>query len=100
VTEAETPKSFERALARLEEIASKLERGEATLEEGLALFEEGVALTRRCQELLVDAEQRIERLTATATGFTIAPFAAWAKRRSLERGHAGRGAGQVSGGRG
>jgi exodeoxyribonuclease VII small subunit len=74
VTDHEGPPSFEVALARLEEIAAKLDRGEATLEEGLVLFEEGVSLARRCQQLLADAEERIQRLTASGGGFTLAPF--------------------------
>lgn len=74
MTGQESAPSFEIALARLEEIAGKLERSEATLEEGLALFEEGVGLARRCQELLADAEDRIQRLTASGGTFTLAPF--------------------------
>ncbi|MFN8179399.1 MAG: exodeoxyribonuclease VII small subunit [bacterium] len=67
--------TFEAALARLEEIVGTLERGEAPLEEGLALFEEGIALTRRCQELLADADERIKRLVAEGGRFTLEPFA-------------------------
>jgi exodeoxyribonuclease VII small subunit len=66
--------TFEETLARLEEIVGLLERGEAPLEEGLALFEEGVALTRRCQDLLAAAEERIRRLVAEGDRFTLAPF--------------------------
>ena len=74
MTRDEGAQTFEAALARLEEIAAKLERGEATLEEGLVLFEEGIRLSRRCQELLADAEERIQRLTAAGAGFTLTPF--------------------------
>ena len=66
--------SFEKTLARLEEIVGLLERGEAPLEEGLVLFEEGVALTRRCQELLAAAEERIQRLAAEGSRFSLTPF--------------------------
>jgi len=66
---------FEAALARLEEIVGALERGDAKLEEGLALFEEGIALSRRCQELLADAEGRIQKLVAEGGRFALEPFA-------------------------
>ena len=66
--------SFEKTLARLDEIVGLLERGEAPLEQGLALFEEGVALTRRCQELLAAAEERIQRLVAEGDRFSLQPL--------------------------
>jgi exodeoxyribonuclease VII small subunit len=61
MAEREEP-GFEESLERLEEIVGLLERGDAPLEEGLGLFEEGVALSRRCHELLAEAEQRIRKL--------------------------------------
>ncbi|MGE5527931.1 MAG: exodeoxyribonuclease VII small subunit [Patescibacteria group bacterium] len=61
----ETPKkTFEEALARLEEIVARLEMGEQTLEESLALFEEGVVLARFCQGVLSEAEGRLQILAA------------------------------------
>jgi len=57
-------KSFEDALARLEEIVARLEAGDLPLEESLALFEEGVGLARLCQEILAAAEGRLEMLAA------------------------------------
>ena len=74
MSEDVTGKSFEKTLARLEEIVGLLERGEAPLEEGLALYEEGVALSKRCQELLATAEERIQRLAAEGNRFSLTPF--------------------------
>ena len=53
---------FEQALKELEEIVERMERGDATLEESLKYFERGIALTRRCQEALKAAEQKVEIL--------------------------------------
>jgi exodeoxyribonuclease VII small subunit len=52
----------------------RLDRGEASLEEGLTLFEEGVDLSRRCQALLADAEDRIRKLTPEREGFSLSPL--------------------------
>lgn len=60
MSEAELP--FEKALARLEEIVQKLEEGDLPLQEALALYEQGVALSRRCQDLLDEAELRVSQL--------------------------------------
>jgi len=60
---------FEKALARLEEIAERLEGGDLELEASLAAFEEGVLLTRRCAEQLREAERRIEVLTQEGDGW-------------------------------
>ena len=53
------PPAFEDALEELEAIVERMEDGEPSLEESLKLFERGMGLTRRCQEALDDAEQRI-----------------------------------------
>ncbi len=60
--------SFERAMARLEEIVRQLERGEAPLEQSLALFEEGSGLVRTCSGLLDQAELQVVRLMKGADG--------------------------------
>lgn len=69
-------KSFEEALARLEEIVARLEAGDLALEESMALFEEGVGLARLCQEMLAAAEGRLEMLTAEG----VVPFPAAEER--------------------
>lgn len=58
--------SFEEAVARLEAIVQQLESGGENLEQSLALFEEGIRLSRRCEEILQQAEGRIEELIGEA----------------------------------
>jgi exodeoxyribonuclease VII small subunit len=59
--------SFESALHSLEEIVQQMEQGELSLDESLQHFEQGVQLTRYCQTILQDAEQRINVLMADGT---------------------------------
>jgi exodeoxyribonuclease VII small subunit len=56
--------SFETALKQLEEIVTKLERGDVPLEESIAIYERGEALKRRCEALLAEAEERVEKIRA------------------------------------
>ena len=60
--------SFEKALAELEQIVQKLERGDVALEESVTIYERGEALKRRCEELLRQAEARVEKVTLDAAG--------------------------------
>ena len=59
---------FEQALAELEAIVDKLEKGQVPLDESIALYERGEALKKRCDELLKNAEMRIEKITLGADG--------------------------------
>ena len=56
--------SFEEAMGRLEAIVAQLERGECGLDQSLKLFEEGAGLAGRCEELLDQAEQKVDLLLA------------------------------------
>ncbi len=60
--------TFEKALAELEQIVQRLERGDVPLEESVAIYERGEALKRRCEELLRQAEARVEKITLDASG--------------------------------
>jgi exodeoxyribonuclease VII small subunit len=60
--------SFEKALAELEQIVQKLERGDVALEESVTIYERGEALKKRCEELLRQAEARVEKITLDAAG--------------------------------
>lgn len=51
--------SFNKALARLEEIVDKLEDPNLDLEEGLKLLEEGVKLHKLCKSKLTEANAKI-----------------------------------------
>ena len=59
---------FEKALAELEGIVDQLEKGAVTLDDSVKLYERGEALKKRCDELLRNAEMRIEKITLAADG--------------------------------
>ena len=59
---------FEAALAELEQIVDQLEKGAVALDESIRLYERGEALKKRCDELLKNAEMRIEKITLAAEG--------------------------------
>ncbi len=63
VKKSTTKIDFEKSIVKLEAIVEKLESGEQTLEASLKLFEEGIQLTRRCQQALEQAENKITVLT-------------------------------------
>ena len=60
--------AFEAALAELEEIVDHLEKGAVALDKSIKLYERGEALKKRCDELLKNAEMRIEKITLSADG--------------------------------
>ena len=62
------PKSFEAALARLEEIAARLESGETELEESLVVYQEGMQLSAWCQKKLDEAQKKLKLLVRTKGG--------------------------------
>ena len=55
-------KTFEEAMARLEEIVRSLDGGSAGLDDSLGLFEEGIALVKLCNAKLEGAEQKVKLL--------------------------------------
>ena len=59
---SEVHPTLEQRLDRLDEIVRTLERDDLDLEQAMKLFEEGVTHLRHAQDLLTDAELRIERL--------------------------------------
>ena len=63
-----TKLSFERAIEELESIVRRLEDGKVPLEESVAIYERGEALKRRCEELLRQAEARVDKITNDASG--------------------------------
>jgi exodeoxyribonuclease VII small subunit len=60
--------SFERAMEELESIVRRLEDGKVPLEESVAIYERGEALKRHCEELLRQAEARVDKITTDADG--------------------------------
>jgi exodeoxyribonuclease VII small subunit len=60
--------TFESAIEELETIVKRLEDGKVPLEESVAIYERGEALKRRCDELLRQAEARVDKITTDSTG--------------------------------
>ncbi len=60
--------SFERALKELEVIVGRLERGDVELEESIAIYERGEVLKAHCDQLLKQAEAKVEKLAFDAEG--------------------------------
>ncbi len=67
-------RTFEQALARLEELVNGLERGNLSLEDSLAYFEEGTRLVQECSSLLDAAEAKLKKLVPCADGFRLEPL--------------------------
>jgi exodeoxyribonuclease VII small subunit len=64
--------SYEKDLARLDEIIAALERDELELDRAIQLFEEGVARLRTASASLANAEAQVKRLVEQADGsFTL-----------------------------
>jgi exodeoxyribonuclease VII small subunit len=59
---APAPKRFDELLEELETIVEQLDNSDLPLEESLRAFEQGVALSRRGQQILDDAERKVEVL--------------------------------------
>lgn len=60
--------SFERAIEELESIVKRLEDGKVPLEESVAIYERGEVLKRRCEDLLKQAEARVQKITLDSGG--------------------------------
>jgi exodeoxyribonuclease VII small subunit len=60
--------NFERAIEELESIVKRLEDGKVPLEESVSIYERGEALKRRCEDLLRQAEARVDKITTDAAG--------------------------------
>lgn len=56
------PAQFEKSIQALEAVVAALEKGDVSLDDALKQFEKGIGLTRTCQTLLTEAEQKIEQL--------------------------------------
>lgn len=50
---------FETSLNELETLVNQIEQGDLSLEDALGAFEQGVKLTRECQSILDQAEQKV-----------------------------------------
>jgi exodeoxyribonuclease VII small subunit len=67
--------NFEQSLQRLEALVKSLESGNLELDAALGAFQEGVGLVKQCQQLLSQAEQKVEILIkASASNLETKPF--------------------------
>ncbi len=63
-----TKMPFERAIEELELIVKRLEEGKVPLEESVTIYERGETLKKRCEDLLRQAEARVQKITLDANG--------------------------------
>ncbi len=68
---AEESKTFEAAMARLEEIVGLLEGGQLPMEEALRLFEEGTGLVQSGSRLLDEAQLQVAKLMKGPDGVPV-----------------------------
>lgn len=54
---------FETSLKELTDIVEEMEKGNLSLEKSLKKFERGVTLAQHCQEILKQAEQKVQMLS-------------------------------------
>ncbi len=62
VSAAQSPQTFETALAELEGIVASMEDGQLPLKESLAAYKRGAELLTYCQASLKDAQHQVEVL--------------------------------------
>ena len=66
--------SFEENMEQLEKIAKELESGKLNLDDSIKKFEEGMRLSKKCNEILEEAEKKITILTKTGDEIEEAKF--------------------------
>ena len=67
--------NFEEAMKKLEEIANELEKNDLDLNKAVEKFEEGMELSKKCNEILTNAEKRITILINNGNdNFSEEPF--------------------------
>ena len=60
--------SFEEAYKQLTDLVQKMESGELPLADSVAAYEQGIKLKAYCEQLLKEAELKIETLKISNTG--------------------------------
>lgn len=50
---------FEEAMKELETIANELENGDLNLEESVSKFEKGMEISKKCNDIIQEAEKKI-----------------------------------------
>jgi exodeoxyribonuclease VII small subunit len=59
---SEKAQPYSEVVERLEDVVKKLETGQLSLEDTLAEFEKGIKLVQRGEELLAQADRRVQEL--------------------------------------
>ncbi len=62
--------SFEKAIGDLEKIVTALESGDLSLDKALQKFEDGMRLSKYCNEMLDEAENKVTLLMSDDEGNT------------------------------
>ena len=62
--------NFEEMMKKLEEISKELEVGNLSLDESVKKFEEGMEISKKCSEVLNQAEKRISILVEKDNNIT------------------------------
>lgn len=70
----DTAENFESSISRLEQLVEQMESGQLSIEDALTAFEEGINLTRHCQSILQEAEQKVKILTESTGEIKESPF--------------------------
>ena len=65
---------FEGSLKDLEQLVEQMESGDLSLEKALQTFEQGIVLTRQCQTMLNEAEQKVQLLINNNGTIATQPF--------------------------
>ncbi len=60
--------SFEEAMAELDQVVARLESGSAPLEQSIELYTRGTALKAHCEDMLKNAQAKIEKITLDEKG--------------------------------
>jgi exodeoxyribonuclease VII small subunit len=61
-TSGEKTQPYSEVVERLDDVVKKLETGQLSLEDTLAEFEKGIRLVQRGEELLAQADRRVQEL--------------------------------------
>lgn len=66
--------SFEEKIKQLEAVVLELESGKLNLDESVKMFEKGIKLSKECNEMLQNAEKKINILITKEDGLVEEPF--------------------------
>ena len=66
--------NFEDTMKKLENIANELEKGDLDLDTSVSKFEEGMKLSKKCNEILENAEKRISILINNGEDIKVEDF--------------------------